>query len=304
MAQVVTRAGLRGTYRTAQSRLRRAGGPDGLGSMGLTIVGDNAIAGEGGSGQVSPFQFLAETAYGREEGWKYNFNPKAFVSQAATTDGAVGGEYFEVLTNSGTATLTSTGTGMQGAVLSTTGASSGNTNSWLGVDGFTPIANKLAWCTIRLQVADPNVNAYDFWFGLVNKPGTASPPTAPVDGVYFKCLTAAGSILVKGGSSKGSTEALTGTLATIASGVPQSIELGLIFDGQVGVDFYTRVPTTAPTFVGTEKWVYGGSLSASANWPTTTATLRPMFQHITRTGNTNAMTLESMRYAFERPLVF
>ena len=303
MAQVVTRNGLLGTYRTAQSRLRRAGGPDGLGGMRLTVVGDNALAGVGGSGLLSPDTFLAETLEGRERNWRYNFNPRAFVQEAATTDGAVSGTYFESLTNSGTATLTSAGTGINGAVLSTTGATSGNTNSWCGVDAFTPITNRIAWCTINLQLADPNVNAYDFWFGFMNKPGTASPPTAPVDGAYFKCLTAAGAITIKGGMSKGSTEALTATLTTIASGVPQSIELGMLFQGQVGADFFYRIPTTAPTFVGSEKWVYGGSLSAAANLPTTTGILRPTFQHITRTANTNAMNLESMCYAFERSAV-
>jgi hypothetical protein len=293
---VVTSNGSAGpvAYQQCNSRVRPIARADARSVMETTIYGRN-----------DPFKFLAESSYGRERNWRYNFDTRAFVSQAATTDGAVDGSWFETLTNSGTATLTSAQAGYEGAVLSTTGGASGNTNSWIATDGTLPIApsgtvgGRIMWMTMALYLPDPNTAAYDFWLGFFNKQATPGT-TPPTDGFYFKCATASSAITVVGGMTNNSTAAATSTLYTVASGAPQSIELGLIAQGGVGVDFYYRVPATPPTFVLSDDWVYGGSLSAAVNLPRVTIALRPTFAHITRTAATHAMNFESAIYGIER----
>ena len=281
-------------YVEAASRVRPAARGDKRQMMEVTVYGKN-----------DPFKYLAETAFGRERNWRYNFDTRAFVSGAATTDGAVSGSWFETLTNSGTATLTSATAGYEGAVLSTTGAASGNTNSWIGVDGTLPIApsgtvgGRVMWITIPLFLPDPNVAAYDFWLGWFNKkaaPGT----TPPTDGAWFKCTVATSTLTVIGQMANNSTTASTGTLFSLASGVTTSLELGMVLQGGVGVDFFVRQPATAPTFALADDWVYAGSLSAAANLPRVGTALRPHFAHITRTAATHAMNFESAMYAVER----
>ena len=235
--------------------------------------------------------------------WRSNMDQTAMLQLAATTDGALPGKFFETLTNSGTATLTSATAGYEGQMLSTTGAASGNTNSWIGYDAGLPVAGRLFWGTIALFLPDPNVAAYDIWFGVFNKqaaPGT----TAPTDGAWFKGTVAASTLTVIGQMANNSTTASTATLFTVGTGVTTSIELGFVYQGGLGgtvaggVDFYTRKPAAAPTFVAADQYnwtpVGGISLNAAVNCPRATIVLRPTFAHITRTAATHALNGEGM----------
>lgn len=296
---VATFTGATGALQTKQTSARRAGGPDGIFTMLRTIAGNNCKATGVPAGAIHPGLYCAETHVGKEYNWRYNYDEAFFVKEQVTTDGAAGGRCFTTLTNSGTSTLLSTQAGMEGLVLSTTGASSGNQNAWIATDGGFSTTNRIMWGTFRLRAPDPNVAAYDFWMGLFNK--QANPGgTAPTDGAWFKCVTSAGAIAVIGQMGKASTTASTATLVTIASGVPQSLELLVVLQGQVGADFYFRTPSVAPTFANSDKWVFGASLSAAANLPTNNVILRPHLVHYTRTAATHAINLGSMRYGMEQ----
>ena len=238
----------------------------------------------------------------RERKWRYNLDKQGMAAFASTTDAALPGKFFEVLTNSGTATLGSTQSGYEGEVLSVTGAASGNTNSWLSYDAGLPVANRHYWCTQVFNLPIESASTlFDVWMGFVNKPGTSSPPSAPVDGCWWSLLNngAAGLALTGNMANNSTTAVLPATGAVLTLGAATSIELGIAFQGQVGADFYYRVPATAPTFALTDQWVYAGSLSAAANMPRVTATLRAYSAHIARYAAANTVNMESILYGIE-----
>jgi hypothetical protein len=265
-------------------------------------------AGLGGGNTFDPTYFQRITNLQRETGWKYNLDQKSAVSLAAGTDGAINGIWFESLTNSGTATLLGSQAGYEGEILSTTGASSGNTNSWLGVDAGFPVTNRVMWISQTIYLPLQAASAYyDVWLGWTNKPGTASPPSTVTDGAWWTIINngaAAGTLAANMASnSTASTTLVGGAVATLPSlTAATSIQLGVCFLGGVGADFYYKLPATQGAFLAADAaapWTYAGGISTAANVPRSTIVHRPYMAHITRTGNTHAMTFESAQYGVQ-----
>src|SRR5271170_2672277 len=97
---------------------------------GQTVGSQDSPRGMGPTG-VAPDQLMSIIAAGGQ-GWRSCTDPIGMVAQGnVTTDLALPGRFFATLQNSGTANLAATQLGYDNDVLSTTGGSTGNTNSWI-----------------------------------------------------------------------------------------------------------------------------------------------------------------------------
>ena len=287
-------------YLPAMSRVRRGAGEDGTGEMLRTVVGDNTTLNTGTTDL--PNFFLPETVMALINGWRgaSAWDAGDIVQQGNTTDG--NSKWFNTLTGTGTVVNTSTQAGYEGCPLGTTGSTTGNQNAHIGVLGGLATTNRIFVYKQRVYFPDPNVTAYDVlggWFNKQVNPGTGG--TAPTDGAWISGITAGGSMPLLGNMSNNSTNAQTAALATIASGVPRSLEICTVLQGGPGgggnnvggVDFYIRDPSSAAN-----KWSNAVSLSASANVPRSTIVLRPHWVYYTRKVST------SIALNFETPFVW
>lgn len=224
--------------------------------------------------------------------WTYNVEKPSVVTDGATSDNANG--WFQTLTNSGTIALGSTQAGYEGMPISTTGASSGNQNAFIATLGLKYTPARTAIFIAKLYVADPNANAYSFFFGWGNKQADPNG-TLFTDGAWIKGTTASGAIAFTGNSRSASgATATTATLGTIASGVPRTVELAVIMSNGV-MSFATHDPTLT-----TNPW----SILSTTTIPAATVLLRPHFVHYTNTANTNAIQIGNLSYWISRPATY
>lgn len=221
--------------------------------------------------------------------WNFEIDKCSVVADGSTSaDGT--NKWFQTLTNSGTATMTSTQAGYEGMPVSTTGSGSGNQNAYIATQGFKAASGRQALMYGKFFFADPNVHAYSFWFGLGNKQVDPNG-TIFTDGLWIQGKTASGAIAFTGNSVQASGAiATTSTLGTIASGVPRSVEMAVAISQGLCV-FVTHDPTLA-----TNPWV----ILQTATLPASTVTLRPHFVHYTNAAFTNAVQIGSIVYAYNK----
>ena len=256
------------------------------------------------SGGIAPDVLIRQIA-GGSPGWRSCTDPLGFISQGnVTTDLAAPGRFFGTLQNSGTANAGSTQLGYDNEILSTTGGSTGNTNSWIGYDGGLPATYRLfvgTW-SLYLPLQVVTTGLFDIWLGAFNKQ-VAPGGTAPTDGVWINLLSAAGSTtaLLAGGSNSGNgTAATTGTLLSISAAT--SIKLGYVWQVGVAVDFWAALPATAGAFAASDSQAMSflGSIvfgqTKNATNPLSTVLMRPHAAHIERGSSAHVLSCESMMY--------
>lgn len=273
------------------------GKPDGL--LAGLVAGTDQSA-QFGAPKLSPHQWIPDSELGKTIVWDFRTYPHGPASSSGTTDGLINSDWFTTLTNSGTNTQLGTAAGYEGKTLSTTGATSGNQNAYINTMGFKSVTNRVAVMYGEFFMPDPNVNAYDFYFGFGNK--QADPAgTQFTDGAWIQGVTAAGAIIFGGKTRTASGTASSITLgsaaaATIASGVPRTIQMAVVLRGQAGADFWVRDPS-----ISTNAW----SVTTSAlTPPAATVVLRPHMVDYTRTANVNAINIGQCYCSYLRNPVF
>jgi len=260
-------------------------------------------------GAISPRVCRALTSAQREPLWRYGLDQLGIVLDGqTTTDGVNGGKWFVTMTNIGTWTGNSTQAGYEGEVVSTTGATSGNTNSWIAYDGLLDVSNRLSWIMHDVYLPDPAASShyYDYWLGYFNKQATPGA-TAPTDGFAWRGIGTTGSLLFTGQSYSNNTATAlpsAGVAFQVNNGQPQSIQLGIVHQQGVGTDYWFRVPSK-PASSGVlsttdvDVWQYAGGIAAATSAPLASVVLRPSLAHITRSNFAHVMNMESPVYGFQ-----
>lgn len=228
--------------------------------------------------------------------WRGSLDPHSYQDGYASTDGAVPGFVFATLTGS---MASSTRSGYEGLVNSTTGGSSGNTNSWIGYDAGLGVTNRVFWIAQSLYLpAVTTTTLYDLWLGWFNKQATPGA-TAPTDGAYMTLINNGVNGLTLQGFVANNSNA-TGTTNTVNILAATSFEWGVVLQPGNGADFWYRLPATAPTFAATDDWTFLGSVTTS---PRSSVLLRPTMAHITRYAATHAIDMESAMWGMQEQLL-
>lgn len=280
------------SYRSAVGQ-GRVGGPDGLSDF--VIEGDNYAANKAGSSALNPFYYYPRGQMARRNGWYVSDDPLGPMTRGSTSaDGTA--EWFQTLTNSGTNTLTSAVVGYEGAIVSTTGATSTNQNSYVGTRSHFSTTGRIAVLAGRFYFPDPVTNAFAFHFGYGNKQ-VAPDATQFTDGAWFEGVHSANTLTITGRTRKASgTASNSATITTIASGVPRSVELAVVMIGQTRADFFYRDPSVA-----TNPWVK--TTYSSTEMPAATVLQRPHIAMTTKAASVRVLNFMDIAYWFERPLV-
>jgi hypothetical protein len=216
--------------------------------ISLLIAGDHARTG--------PYQWLPESNLALAKKWRtfayYGHVPNS------TTEGAAACKV--VLENSGTFLATSTAAGMEGAMLSTTGASDNNANHGQFCNAFIPAANKVHMFTTRISLpATPAATVGDFAFGFWEV--EADPvDTVPAHGSFFRRTDAAAAVVGRTYASTVTTDSAT----LFTSVVSLQYDLGVVINGLTESHFYYKLSST-------ETW----SHTVKTTTPVIAGTLRP-----------------------------
>lgn len=212
------------------------------------------IAGE--HARNSPYQWLPESALALAKKWR-TFAHYGHVPNS-TTEGAAAMKV--VLENSGTFLATSAVAGMEGAMLSSTGALDNNANHGQFCNAFIPATGKIHMFTTRISLpATPAATVGDLAFGFWEV--EADPiDTVPDHGAFFRRTDAAAAVVGRTYASTVTTD--TATLFT--SAVSLKYDLGVVMEGITKTHFYYKLSTT-------ETW----SRTTKTTTPVIAGTLRP-----------------------------
>lgn len=283
------------------------GKPDGL-LAGLMAGTDQSA--QFGAPKFSPHQYIPDSflchnvtfdrfVYPMGPGENWNITTDGGGTGGSATGGN-GAGWFTTLTG-GTIAQTSAQAGYVGKTV-LGGSATPTTISMIHTKSVLPVAKQLIMMYGRFFFTDPNLTSgWSFQFGFGNK--TADPITTPfTDGTWIQGSTSAGAVIFAGKNAASSLISTTvlapAAAATIASGVPRSIEMAVCIQGSGATavqEFWVRDPTLA-----TNTW--SRTAVTNANGPI--VALRPHIAFLSGSANAKAVQCGTCYIAAMQPTTF